>query len=99
MPVRKHIITGPDIDRLAQGIHGQEIKALTAALQSAKGQHRQQTKELRAARKAQRSANNTAESLRRDLAASRETRAKLVRENGRLKARLLNAGLTTQEEP
>lgn len=98
MPVRKHIITGPDIDKLAQGLYGPEVERLANELKRAQASNTSLRRELRQAKKTLRAATNQAEALRNDLATSRATRQKFVRENVRLKARLLNAGITIQEE-
>jgi chromosome segregation ATPase len=90
----KHIITGPDIDKLANGIYSPVVTALTEDLAKVQKQYRELRKQLHQARKDQRAATNTAESLLRDLASSRANRMKLVRENARLKTQLINAGIT-----
>lgn len=94
MPLRNHIITGPDIDKLAQGIHGPELAALSAALKQAQTTNKALRKDLRAARKSERAATNKAESLLRDLATSRTARKKYARENALLKSQMRNAGIT-----
>lgn len=105
MPVRKHIITGPDIDKLASGIYAPEVQELRQKLNQERQQNTSHTRRIarltaatKDLEKRAKAARNTAESLRKDLATSRDTRAKLAQENARLKARLLNAGITIQEE-
>jgi len=92
------IITGPDIDRLASGIHTPALEALrqrvtdlTAAKAQLKAANKKLSKQLRGAQ-------NHRETMLGQLAAVKEKRLQLLRENDRLRAQLLNHNITPQEE-
>lgn len=97
MPARKQIITGPDIDKLAHGIYGPEVRALADQLKVLTGNHRVQGAEMRKLRKQLRGALAHQETLLQQLAAVKEKNARLLRENVRLRAQLLNRGITPED--
>jgi len=98
MPVKTHIITGPDIDRLADGIHRPELAALQSRVKNLTGQHKALKVQAKALRKELRAMTNARDSLLQDLAASRETKLRLVRANAALKTQLLNHHITPLDQ-
>lgn len=103
MPVRNQpVITGPDIDKLAGGLYAAEILAQTNTIKQLTGDNLSLRKQLKEAKKVQkqlRGALNHIETLLGHVAAGKETKARLLAENKRLKAQLLNHGITPLEEP
>lgn len=99
MPVGKNtIITGPNIDKLAEGLYAAEITALTNTVKNLKGVHLALRTETRQLRKQLRGALKHQETLLQHLADSRAARERLLRENKRFKAQLLNSGITPLED-
>lgn len=96
MPVKRQVITGPDIDRLADGIHGPRVTELLLQVSQLQGENRALKRDAKALRKDLRKAANVEATLRDGLAKHREARTKLVRENADLKTRL--SAHTPQEE-
>lgn len=91
-------ITGPDIDKLASGIHGAELEALrqrVADLTAAKAELKSENRQLR---KKWRGALAHQETLMAQLAETKGKREKLAQENNRLRAQLLNHNITPLEE-
>jgi hypothetical protein len=88
------IITGPDIDKLAQGLYEPEVLELTNTVKELSARDRVQRAELKKLRKQLRGALNHQETLLSQLAESREKRERLARDNNRLRAQLLNNNIT-----
>lgn len=99
MTNKRVVITGPDIDRLAEGIHGPEIAALSAQLKNSKASNTALRKELKQLRKQLKGALNHQRTLQQHLTDSKEQRMKLQIANNSLRAQLLNLGATPKEEP
>jgi regulator of replication initiation timing len=98
MTAKRIVITGPDLDRLVDGIHGPTIDALrqrVTDLTAAKAEIRTVNKKLR---KLLRGAMNHQETLVSQLAEVKAKREQLVQENIRLRAQLLNHNITPLEE-
>jgi hypothetical protein len=86
-------ITGPNIDRLADGIYGPVIKELTDKVSDLTGTNKVLRAEAKKLRKLLKGATNHNETLLGQLAEVRKAREELTAENKRLKARLLNEGI------
>lgn len=98
MPQRRPVISGPDIDRLAEGIHGPEIKALATRVKDLTGANEVLRGDVKKLRRQAKGALNHNATLLGQLAEVRETRERLAAENNRLRAQLLNAGITPLEQ-
>lgn len=98
MPARRMVITGPDIDKLAEGLYAAEILAqlntirnLTETNRVLKAHNKQLRKDLKAM-------TNSRDSLLKDLMDGRESRKRLARRIGVLKSQLINNGITPLED-
>lgn len=97
-PVRRHVITGPDIDKLADGIYGPELDALTIRIVDLTQAHADLKAENRRLRRELRGVAASRDAVLHNSAIAKVARKRLVTQNARLKAQLLNHGIAIPED-
>jgi uncharacterized phage infection (PIP) family protein YhgE len=102
--VPPRILSGPDIDKLANGLVARrtaelqaKVDALTEELNGYRGGSKSVIKQNKELTKKLKSAENREKNLQDGLAAGKEARTQLIRENAAMRTILSNLGLNRQQ--